>query len=454
MTAKSDRPGGARAAVRRAGRPFPARTRFIGLIVALAAAVLLAAGCTTVSSSSSGSTAASSATATQAAPTGSAAAGDIGITATTIRVAMIADVNSSLAPGLFQKSVNAMNAWAAIVNASGGLGGRKVVVDFCDAKLDPNSTTNCVIKACQSDFAMVGTSANALTDLSDIDGCKNAQGQAVGIPDLAAFAFLPQGCDPDTYTIGGLGPYCATAKGNPQTYALNVGDYRYYTSHFKNLNGIFVYSSEPPSLKLDFDPGFQVGENLGIKPDGQGFYPESAAAPQSALTPVVSVMKSAGATFAYGGGTPQNTIMLEREARLQGVNGVKVWASNSGIYDSSFIAQGGSTVNGTYASLNDLPFYTEYQDNPAEAGLIKQMGGIANVNNNALNSYMAALLFQDAVTKAVANGGTLNRTTLFAALKNEHSFDAKGVAVLRARPDPERPVAARVARQGRNLRLQ
>ena len=427
MTAKSDRPGGVRAAVRRAGRPVPARS-FIGLIAALAAAVLLAAGCSTVSSSSSGSTAASSAAGTQAAPTGSAVAGgDIGITATTIRVAMIADVNSSLAPGLFQKSLNAVNAWASIVNASGGLAGRKVVVDFCDAKLDPNATTNCVIKACQNDFAMVGTAANALTDLSDIDGCKNAQGQAAGIPDLAAFAFQPLFCDPDTYVMVGDATYCATAKGNPQTYTVNVGDYRYYTSHFKNLNGIFVYASEPPSLKIDFVPEFQVGENLGIKPDGQGFYPESATAPQSALTPVVSVMKSAGATFAYGGGTPQNTILLEREAKLQGVNGVKVWASNSGIYDSSFIAQGGSTVNGTYATLNDLPFYTEYQDNPALAGLIKQMGGIANVNNNALNSYMAALLFQDAVTKAVANGGTLNRTTLFAALKNEHSFNADGI---------------------------
>src|SRR5260370_37814279 len=43
VTAKSDRPGGARAAVRRAGRPFPARTRFTCLILAPAAAVLLAA---------------------------------------------------------------------------------------------------------------------------------------------------------------------------------------------------------------------------------------------------------------------------------------------------------------------------------------------------------------------------------------------------------------------------
>jgi hypothetical protein len=31
------------------------------------------------------------------------------------------------------------------------------------------------------------------------------------------------------------------------------------------------------------------------------------------------------------------------------------------------------------------------------------------------------------VNKAIANGGTLNRTTLFTALKDEHSFDADGI---------------------------
>ena len=91
------------------------------------------------------------------------------------------------------------------------------------------------------------------------------------------------------------------------------------------------------------------------------------------------------------------------------MSSVKVWACNSGCYDSSFYAQGGSVVNGTYAQLDDLPFYTEYQDNPALAALVKQMGGTANLNNNAVLSYVMCLLFQDAVQKATANGGTLDR---------------------------------------------
>jgi ABC-type branched-subunit amino acid transport system substrate-binding protein len=421
---------------RRPGRRFPARTRLAGLVAGLTVAVLLAAGCSSASSSSSAPAAATSAAAagTSASGTASAAAlgkaapaSDVGITATTIKVGLIADVDTSLAPGLFQKSVNAVDAWADIVNSSGGLAGRKVVVDFCDSKLDPNATTNCVIKACQNDFALVGTSANALEDLSDIDGCKNAAGKAVGIPDLAAFAFLPLACDPDTYLIAGYGPYCATAKDNPQTYTADVGDARYYTSQFKGLHGIFVYDSDVPTLKVDFLPNFRGDTNLGIKPDAQGSYAESGSAPQSALTPVISAIKAAGSSFVYAGSTPQNTILLEREARLQGVSSVKVWACNSGCYDSSFIQQGGSLVNGTYAQLDDLPFYTEYQDNPALAALVKQVGGTANVNNNAVLSYVMALLFQNAVQKVVASGATLDRASLFTALKGENSFDADGI---------------------------
>src|SRR5579875_912083 len=419
---------------RRARRPFRARARLLAVIAALAA-VLLAAACSSSSSSSSpagpasGSTASSAASGTaSAAPSGPAApAGDIGITATTIRVAMIADVNTPVQPGLFQKSVNAVKAWADIVNASGGLAGRKVVVDFCDSKLDPNATANCVIRACQNDFALVGTSANALEDISDIDGCKNAQGKPVGIPNLAAFAFPPLSCDPDTYLASGLGSYCATAKENPQTYTVPVGDARYFTAHYKDLHGIWLYDSDVPTFKIVQTPVFQADSNLGIKKDGQAFYAVAGAAPQSALTPFIQVIKSSGSTYVYDDTTTANMVLVRREAQLQGVNSVKVWECNSGCYDPSFYQQGGASVNGTYAMLLNLPYLSDYQANPALSRLVRQLGGVGNLNNNALNSYVMALLFQDAVQKAVANGGTLNRQTLFAALKDEHSFNADGI---------------------------
>ena len=340
---------------------------------------------------------------------------------------MIADVNTQVTPGLFQRNVNVVKAWADMVNAQGGLAGRKVVVDFCDSKLDPNATTNCVIKACQDDFALVGTAANALSDFGDLDGCKNASGQPAGLPNLAAFGFPPYSCDKVTYMTAGVGTYCATAKDSPQTYTENIGDFRYYQAHYPGLHGVWVYNDDVPTLRIVSVPEFQAGANLGLKKDGEGFYPSSGEAPQSALTPIVQVMKQDGATFGYGGATPQNTILLRKEAQLQGVNSVKVWACNSGCYDQSFLQQGGSIVNGEYALLNYLPFYTDYTTNPALKALVSAVGGIDNINGNALESYIDALLFQDAVNKAVANGGTLDRQTLFDALNKETSFDADGI---------------------------
>jgi ABC-type branched-subunit amino acid transport system substrate-binding protein len=339
---------------------------------------------------------------------------------------MIADVNTPVSPGLFTRSVNVVKAWADMVNAKGGLAGRKVVVDFCDGKLDPNATTNCVIQACQNDFAMVSTSADALVDLSDIDGCKNAKGKAIGIPNLASFAFLPYGCDPDTYQLEGLASYCATAKDATQTYTVNVGDARYFLSQNKGLHGIYVYDSDVPTFKLTFIPQFQADTNLGIGADAQKFYAESGQAPQSALTPVIAAVKAAGSSFIDADSTPQNTILLEREAKLQGAS-VKVWGCDSGCYDNTFIQQGGALVNGTYSQLNNLPFYTDYQSNPALAAVIQQVGGIANMNNNAVDAFIMALLFQDAVTKATANGGALDRATLFTAIKGENAFTADGI---------------------------
>jgi ABC-type branched-subunit amino acid transport system substrate-binding protein len=419
-----------------AGRHTRRRARFAGLIAVAAAAVLLAAGCSSSSSSSAPAAAAPAATSaaasapasgTQAAsPAGQVAGTDVGLTATTIKIGVIADVNNPLVPGLFQDSVNAVKAWANGVNASGGLAGRKVVVDFCDSKLDPNATANCVIKACQNDFAMVGTSANALEDLSDIDGCKNAQGQAAGIPNMPAFAFPPASCDPKTYLVAGTGTFCKTAKQSPPTSEVPIGDARYFTAHNQGLHGIWLYDSDDPTFKETQTPTFQAESNLGIKKDGQGFYALSGAAPQSALTPFIQQIKASGSTFVYDDVTTASMVLVRREAQLQGVSTVKVWECNSGCYDPSFYKQGGAAVNGTYAMLLDLPYLSDYKTNPTLDKVITALGGTGQFNNNAENSFVDALLFQDAVNKAAATG-TLNRQTLFTALNDEHSFTADGL---------------------------
>jgi hypothetical protein len=108
---------------------------------------------------------------------------DVGITDSQIRLAVIADVDTPVQPGLFQKSVDAVRAWAKVVNQAGGIAGRKLVIDFIDSKLNPNETRNAIITACANDFALVGGEALFVNNVDDMVACKNAAGQAIGIPD-------------------------------------------------------------------------------------------------------------------------------------------------------------------------------------------------------------------------------------------------------------------------------
>ena len=95
----------------------------------------------------------------------------MGITDDEIRVAMIADVENAVVPGLFQPSVDVVRAWAKNLNKKGGIAGRKVVVDFIDSKLSANEARNAAIQACADDFAMVGGEALFLNNVDDMVAC-------------------------------------------------------------------------------------------------------------------------------------------------------------------------------------------------------------------------------------------------------------------------------------------
>ena len=358
-------------------------------------------------------------------------ANDIGITPTTIHIAIIADVNNTVNPGVFKPSVNVMRAWTADVNAHGGLAGRKVVLDFCDSMLNPNASNNCVIQACSKDFALVGTAAVVITDFQNIDDCTDEAGKAIGIPDLAGITFGNQeDCDPDTFAaIGGNASYCATQHDTPQTYTEQVGDYRYFLSKFKHLTGIWVYNSAVPGAATGQLPSYQAGSNVGVKKAGLGFYPEPGDVPQSGLTPIVDAIKQFSVSYVGNGSTPQELTLLRKEAQLQGVTSVKAWECQSGCYDTYFTEQGGASVDGTYQMLETIPFYTECKLNPALARFSKYMGGTcAKLDSNSMLSLMAAFLFQNAVNKIVDSGKTLDRASLFNELKTgEHSFTADGL---------------------------
>jgi hypothetical protein len=356
------------------------------------------------------------------------ASSEIGVTPTEIKIAVLADVDTPLSPGLFQGVVDGFNGFAKYINANGGLAGRKVTVDFIDSKLNGAESRNGMIAACQNDFAVV-SAALFLANVDDVEACKDKAGAATGLPDLATlYTSVAQQCSKTTYAVNPPAMVCSTKDAHPQTYQANVGRANYYKKKFgKDLHGIFIDSAD---LKSARDAQF-VGQGgifddqVGIKLDGE--FPLGGSVPQSAYTPVVQAIKSKGSNLAQCGNPPGCTIKLRKEAKLQGVNSVKIWDCNTTCYDPTFIPQGGADVEGEYVQIGFLPF-EEAKANPMLANFLKYVGK-DKANGYSAIAWATGLLLRDAVASVVKTAGNdgLTRQALFTALNGIHKFDADGM---------------------------
>ena len=353
-------------------------------------------------------------------------ASDVGITPTEIRIGVIADVGSQLAPGLFQGSVDGVQGWAKWMNSQGGLAGRKIVVDTYDSGLDPNKSRNAIIDACSKDFAIVGTSAIFVFNTDDLISCKDLKGAATGLPDFPVLTTeTAHQCSPVSYPINPPLLDCATKDQNPQTYrgSLNATNYLLKKFGKSALHGLYVYPGDLKASKDSWIPQYQAYQDSGIKQDAT--YDISSRAPQSAYTPLVQSIKDSSSTYATQGGTANVQISLMKEAKLQNVTSVKAWFCALQCYDKSILAA--PETEGLYVGLLFLPF-EEAKSNKMLGTFLKYVGA-DKADGFAAQAWAAAVLFGDSVTKAASNGGNnaVTRANTLTAVKATTSFDAGGM---------------------------
>ncbi len=214
----------------------------------------------------------SSASIAQAQSSGKAPqATDIGVTATEIHIAAIADVDNPISPGTFQPVVDGVQAAARYVNSKaggGGIAGRKLVVDFIDSKLNPTAARNAVIQACGQDFAMVGTAAFFLSSMTDAVNCPDKTGKATGLPDLMAIGGSAEGCSSVSFPVSPPAAVCDTRTQTPQTYRTNQGAWRYLQKQNKNrLHGALIYNSDTKETDIGSRALIAGVTQAGIKAD-------------------------------------------------------------------------------------------------------------------------------------------------------------------------------------------
>jgi len=356
---------------------------------------------------------------------------EIGVTATEIHIAVIADVDNPFAPGLFQGAVDGVKGAAKYINSKaggGGLAGRKLVVDFIDSHLNANDSRNGVITACQQDFSMVGNFVLFLSNVDDEVKCKDQAGATTGIPDLASVTTgVPQSCSPVAFPVSPPALVCSTKDQSPQTYNGNQFEAKYLLkTHKNNLHGAMIFGNDTKDaqrggqvlIATEVQAGIKADQTLGI----------SGRSPQSAYTPIVNKMKTDGSNYAYSGSSAQSNILLRSEAQLQGLTDPNIaWVCTIACYDKAVKAQA-SVMEGQYVPLTFLPF-EEASTNRTLAAFLKYVGP-ANANGFATYGWTATLGFKQAVDAIVKKDGIngLTRANLLSTgIDALTSFDAGGM---------------------------
>ena len=347
---------------------------------------------------------------------------DTGVSADTITIQVMADVGSSLAPGLFQSNIDAVKAYAERVNAEGGLACRKLVVETWDSKLSPDEAKNGQIQACAASLAMVGGNTLFNPDVTEMDTCPDAQGQPTGVPDVAALANdVNEQCSPNAYVIQAVPESCPIVPGQPRDLRAFVGQIPFYQTIEPDLRGLFLVPGDLPTTVQSAT--YQIAGQAQAGVDWIGALKVSGRDEQSAYTPRVQTAKAGNATYIYDGSNDAAMISMRREAAVQDLSGVSVWGCSVACYTQRY-RDAAADVEGTYLWLQFLPFEEASTNAAAQA----YVDSVPSPDAGGAQAWQAAMLFRQVVDRIVASDGpnAVTRARVLQQLAATDDFTADG----------------------------
>jgi len=255
------------------------------------------------------------------------------------------------------------------------------------------------------------------------------QGAATGAPDFPIVTTeVVNQCSPVSFEINPPTIDCTTKDQHPQTYRGSLGATNWYLKKYgKNaLHGLFLYPSDLKSAKNSQVPAFESQQKAGIKEDAT--FDVSGRAPQSAYTPFVQTLKDHSSTYARSGLNDAGVIAMRKEAKIQGVNTVKVWDCSVQCYDKDVVSSANAAdMEGQYVWFNFIPF-EEASTNKAETNFLKYIGR-DKADGFSLQAYASGLFLRDVINNIVKSGGNnaVTRKAVLEAAPKVTSFDADGM---------------------------
>jgi ABC-type branched-subunit amino acid transport system substrate-binding protein len=351
---------------------------------------------------------------------------EVGVTADKITVETLADVGSSLAPGLFQGNHDGMEAFAKYVNANGGIACRQLEVKLWDTKLNADESKNGLIDSCGSAVAMVGGNALFNPDVSPMTQCKDKAGAATGLPDIAALANdINEQCAPTAFLIQGVAEHCKVLTGERELTAF-TGTTKFYTQQGGgSLHGLYMVPGDLPTTVQSATYQVKAQAGQGVKWDA--VLKVSGRDEQAAYTPRVQQIKANKSTYVYNGSNDRAMVNMMKEAKAQGVDSVKVWSCSLACYTPNFLKTGGADIEGAYVWMQFLPF-EEADTNKSVKAYVDNIGGMTKVDSFGAQAWQAGMLFKQVVDKIVATDGVngITRAKILETLKATDDFTADG----------------------------
>jgi ABC-type branched-subunit amino acid transport system substrate-binding protein len=201
-----------------------------------------------------------------------------------------------------------------------------------------------------------------------------------------------------------------------------IGATVYLLKQEKNLHGAFLIPGDLPTTVQASMTQIAAQKNAGINlnqtPKVSGF------SEQSAYTPIVQQLRADQSNYLYDGSNDKAMVNARKEAKAQGVDSVKYWMCSLACYTDAFLTSGGADVEGTYASMQFLPF----EDKGSNAELDAFLANVKKPDSWAAQSWQAATVFKQLIDGIVAKSGVngITRASLLDALKNAGEVDAGG----------------------------
>ena len=383
--------------------PWKSRTSALGIVMAVA---LVAAACSSTNSSSTTTTAAGGSGGGSTSHIPSSAFSDhTGVTATQVRVGNI----STLAiGGLFKGALVGTEAYAAYVNSTGGIHGRKIVVDSGDDGFTGEGNKQATQNAINTDFSLVGGFS-----LQDSYGGTLLAADP-GVPNVSVVLDIPTTKLPNVYSAV------------PLLGGWEEGPLQYFKKKFPNdVNAVGTVVSDQSSAQVDWTGEKYVMEKVGYKV----VYDPSVPVTQTDYTQNVIAMKNAGVKILFLDQLPENyASAMFKNLQQQNFHPQVIIGSAS--YSNNLVADSGgpSAVDGARVDQNTSFFLG--QDYPAipSVGLfnrwVQQTSPGFKTDLFTLYGWLSAELFSQALRNA---GSDPSRGSLLQALSKITSFSGNNI---------------------------